>query len=48
MKTIPRYLFESVKDDLHEKMVFVGGARQVGKTTFALSYLQPPIPANPA
>ena len=48
MKTIPRYLFESVKDDLREKMVFVGGARQVGKTTFALSYLQPSTPENPA
>ncbi len=48
MKTIPRYLFESVKDDLREKMVFVGGARQVGKTTFALSYLQPPVPENRA
>lgn len=31
-----RYLTESVFDDLHEKMVFVGGARQVGKTTFAV------------
>ena len=47
MRIIPRYLFKSVKNDLNEKMVFIGGARQVGKTTFALSYLEPPIPANP-
>jgi predicted AAA+ superfamily ATPase len=30
-----RYLKRRVLDDLGEKMVFVGGARQVGKTTFA-------------
>lgn len=35
----PRYLRESVEADLTEKMVFVGGPRQVGKTTFALSLL---------
>ncbi len=34
-----RYLTPFVKDDLTEKMVFVGGPRQVGKTTFALSML---------
>ena len=45
---IPRYLSETVEDDLREKMVFVGGARQVGKTVFALSFLQPPDPENPA
>lgn len=32
-----RYLTPYVYKDLHEKMVFVGGARQVGKTTFAVS-----------
>lgn len=32
-----RYLTPHVYKDLHEKMVFVGGARQVGKTTFAVS-----------
>jgi predicted AAA+ superfamily ATPase len=36
---IPRYIAESVEADLAEKMVFVGGPRQVGKTTFALSLL---------
>ena len=35
----PRYLREGVEADLAEKMVFVGGPRQVGKTTFALSLL---------
>ena len=35
----PRYLRECVEVDLAEKMVFVGGPRQVGKTTFALSLL---------
>lgn len=31
-----RYLTNPIVDDLREKMVFVGGARQVGKTTFAV------------
>lgn len=30
-----RYLFDYVLDDLEEKMVFIGGPRQVGKTTLA-------------
>ena len=34
-----RYLKRCVASDLAEKMVFVGGPRQVGKTTFALSML---------
>jgi predicted AAA+ superfamily ATPase len=34
-----RYIKTSVEADLAEKMVFVGGPRQVGKTTFALSLL---------
>ena len=29
----------AIKEDLKEKMVFVGGPRQVGKTTLAVSYL---------
>jgi hypothetical protein len=37
-----RYLWMSVRDDLARKMVFVGGPRQVGKTTFALSFLRTP------
>jgi len=34
-----RYLTNPVFEDLKEKMVFVGGARQVGKTTFAVDLL---------
>lgn len=33
----PRYLASQVAQDLDRRMVFVAGARQVGKTTFALS-----------
>jgi len=35
-----RYLAEQVKTDLKKKMVFVAGARQVGKTTLAKQILQ--------
>ena len=35
-----RYLVKSVRSDLQKKMVFVGGPRQVGKTTLALDILQ--------
>ncbi|MES9902263.1 MAG: ATP-binding protein [Sedimenticola sp.] len=31
-----RYLKEAIREDLRQKMVFVGGPRQVGKTTLAL------------
>ncbi len=34
-----RYLTGNILGDLEEKMVFVGGARQVGKTTLALKIL---------
>ena len=34
-----RYLESAVRKDLSRKMVFVGGPRQVGKTTFALGIL---------
>jgi len=30
-----RYILENVLEDLNEKMVFIGGPRQVGKTVFA-------------
>ncbi|MFN0062720.1 MAG: ATP-binding protein [Myxococcaceae bacterium] len=43
-----RYLSSWVKRDLAEKAVFVGGPRQVGKTTFALSFLSPPNKSHPA
>jgi predicted AAA+ superfamily ATPase len=32
---LPRYLEQAASDDLREKMVFIGGPRQVGKTTLA-------------
>ena len=35
--TIDRYLTNQIKNDLSEKMVFLDGPRQVGKTTLALS-----------
>ena len=35
MAAIERYLSAQVRKDLHRKMVFVGGPRQVGKTTLA-------------
>jgi len=34
-----RYLTECVIKDLYEKMVFIGGARQVGITTFAVNII---------
>ncbi len=48
MKIYKRYIQKSVKDDLKDKMVFVGGPRQVGKTTFALSFLPEPSERHPA
>jgi uncharacterized protein len=36
---VARYLESAVSDALKRKMVFVGGPRQVGKTTFALGFL---------
>lgn len=41
-----RYLYASIRSDLSQKMVFVGGPRQVGKTTFALSLLGAPLEAE--
>jgi uncharacterized protein len=32
---IQRYIYPSIKQDLQKKMVFIGGPRQVGKTTLA-------------
>jgi len=34
-----RYISSCIEDDLANRMVFIGGARQVGKTTLALSFL---------
>lgn len=48
MKIYKRYIKGSVEEDLKSKMVFVGGPRQVGKTTFALSFLPEPSEKHPA
>jgi predicted AAA+ superfamily ATPase len=37
---LDRYLKPLIKSDLTEKMVFLGGPRQVGKTTLAKSFIQ--------
>ncbi|MGZ3773226.1 MAG: ATP-binding protein [Pseudobdellovibrionaceae bacterium] len=34
-----RYLSKQVKHDIKDRMIFIGGPRQVGKTTFAKSFL---------
>lgn len=36
---LKRYLSQHINDDLRNKMVFIGGPRQVGKTTISLQYL---------
>lgn len=43
-----RYLKDTIEKFLEKKMVFVGGPRQVGKTTLCLSFLNPPDIENPA
>jgi hypothetical protein len=43
-----RYIENSVVEDLKSKMVFVGGPRQVGKTTFALTFLTEQSEKHPA
>lgn len=41
-----RYLAASISKDILEKVVLIGGPRQVGKTTLALQYLSPAIKTN--
>jgi len=48
VKIQTRYLKKAVKEDLKSKMVFVGGPRQVGKTTFALTFLPKSSGKHPA
>lgn len=43
-----RYLKNYIAQDLKEKMVFIGGPRQVGKTTLALTFLGQPSEEHPA
>ena len=45
---IKRYLFSFIKKDLQKKMVFIGGARQVGKTVLGLDFLNPSHAKHPA
>lgn len=47
-KVSPRYLDGFIRRFLEKKMVFLGGPRQVGKTTACLQLLDPPSLANPA
>ena len=47
-KILDRYIKNAVCADLKSRMVFVGGPRQVGKTTFALEFLAEPKMKNPA
>jgi predicted AAA+ superfamily ATPase len=42
-----RYISQSIGTILSKKMVFIGGPRQVGKTTLALHFLKPPTIKNP-
>ena len=44
---LPRYLSGPIEDDLESKMVFLGGPRQVGKTTLALALLRAERPRHP-
>jgi predicted AAA+ superfamily ATPase len=39
VKNFRRYLADQISEDLKRKMVFVGGPRQVGKTTLAKTLL---------
>jgi uncharacterized protein len=47
MSAQERYLAKIIKDFIKKKMLFLGGPRQVGKTTLALSFLRPASPENP-
>ncbi|MBI4211142.1 MAG: ATP-binding protein [Deltaproteobacteria bacterium] len=44
MNTKKRYLTQCILEDLAEKMVFLGGPRQVGKTTLAVELIGSHIP----
>ncbi len=43
-----RYLVDLIRQDLQEKMVFLGGPRQVGKTTLSLSLIKGADETHPA
>ena len=48
MTLLNRYLAACINEDLAEKMVFLGGPRQVGKTTLALSLITGADESHPA
>jgi len=48
MSTLQRYLKKHIIADLSEKMVFLGGPRQVGKTTFSQSLISGYTDGHPA
>ena len=41
-----RYLYENILKDLKRKMVFIGGPRQVGKTTISKNILKQAYPSG--
>ncbi|MCX7978148.1 MAG: ATP-binding protein [Bdellovibrionaceae bacterium] len=43
-----RSIHKELSSALEKKMVFIGGPRQVGKTTLSLTFLSPPTPQNEA
>ena len=45
---LTRYLDLHIREDLNKKMVFLGGPRQIGKTTLALEMLGSRSPDHPA
>ena len=47
-KIYERYIKKPVEEDLKSTMVFIGGPRQTGKTTFALNFLPEPSEKHPA
>lgn len=48
-KILPKRVYTPfIKKDLEKKMVFLGGPRQVGKTTLAISFLSDYKPGHPA
>lgn len=48
MQSQKRYLNAPIRDDLKEKMVFLGGPRQVGKTTLSFQFLPQGSESHPA
>lgn len=47
MQNVKRYIQPLIKEFLEEKIVFLGGPRQVGKTTACLNFLDPNHRTNP-